>query len=44
MSWWRIDRKWLERGSEASIITRVAISGVSVNSSSVVYHQIESRT
>ena len=29
MSWWRISRKWLERGSELSIITWVAISGVS---------------
>ena len=29
MSWWRISRKWLERGSELSIITSVAISGVS---------------
>ena len=29
MSWWRISRKWLERGSELSITTCVAISGVS---------------
>ena len=29
MSWWRISRKWLERGSELSIITFVAICGVS---------------
>ena len=43
MSWWRISRKWLERGSELSIITWVAISGVSCTSSSaVVYHQIAS--
>ena len=43
MSWWRISRKWRERGSELSIITWVAISGVSCTASSaVVYHQIAS--
>ena len=42
MSWWRMWRKWLERGSELSIITSVATSGVSTTSASVVYQPIPS--